>query len=245
MGQRKRKDGDSALVVGYLRVSTDDQTLSPDAQRDGMEAWCDQHDRALVHVAEDIGVSGAADLDKRPGLLEAVAAIREYRAGVLLVYRLDRLARSVSKGAIIEELVEREGARVLTCDGVGNDESPESTLMRNVIRSVSQYERQIIALRTRVALQAKRSRGRRYNCRAPYGYCWTDDGGVVKLADEQAAVFLIHELRAAGVTIAAITEYLNEHADEYPPRGEAWHATTVARILQRDREMLAPDLPVK
>jgi site-specific DNA recombinase len=236
VGRKRRTPGDPAKVVGYVRVSTDDQALSPDAQRDALERWCEDNERALVHVCEDRGVSGAADLDKRPGLLEAIAAIREYKAGVLLVFRLDRLSRSVSKGAVIEELIEREGARALSCDGVGNDATPEGALLKNMIRSVAQYERQIIALRTRVALQAKKRRGQRHNCRAPYGFRWSDDGQIQELATEQRAIDTIRRLRDDGASIAAISEHLNERSRRFPPRGAAWHPTTVYRIVCRFRE---------
>jgi site-specific DNA recombinase len=223
-------------VVGYVRVSTDDQALSPAAQRDALEKWCRDNDRALVHVCEDRGVSGAADLEKRPGLLEAIAAIREYQAGVLLVFRLDRLSREVGKGAVIEQLVESEGARVLSTDGVGNEATPEGVLLKNMIRSVAQYERQIIALRTRVALQSKKARGQRHNCNAPYGYCWSEEGEIEEVDSEQKAIDKIRKLREDGTTIAGIAEHLNRRSRTYPPRGAAWHPTTVYRIMCRFRE---------
>lgn len=230
---RRRRDGDPALVVGYVRVSTDEQQLSTDAQRDALNAWCDENERALVHVCEDRGVSGAAEIDKRTGLMEAIAALREYRAGVVLVVRVDRLARDVGKAAIIEEMIAREGARVLSCDGVGNETGPEANLLKNLIRSISQYERQIIALRTKVALQAKKTRGLRYNCRAPYGYTWTADGKLADHPREQRAVATICSLRDDGRTIQEISEHLDESPRKYPPRGACWHPTTVYRILRR------------
>lgn len=236
MARKRKKAGNPAIVVGYVRVSTEDQALSTDAQRDALEKWCENNDRALVHVAVDRGVSGAADLDKRPGLLEAVAAVREHGAGVLLVFRLDRLSRSVAKGALIEELVTREGARCLSTDGVGNEATPEGELLKNMIRSVAQYERQIIALRTKVALQAKKKRGRRYNCRAPYGLHWTSRGGIAELPAEKRAVDKILELREGGETLDAITGYLNEHPGEYRPRGAKWYRNSVYRIVRRFRD---------
>ena len=235
MGRKRKPKGDPAKVVGYIRVSTDDQALSTDAQRDALEKWCKTNRRTLVHVCEDKGVSGAADLGKRPGLLEAIAAIREHRAGVLLVSRLDRLSRSVSKGAVIEDFVEREGARTLSCDGVGNDATPEGSLLKNMIRSVAEYERQIIALRTRVALQAKKRRGGRYNCRAPYGYRWTADDRIAELPAEAAAVRAINMMREKGRTVAEISDHLNR-TRRFPPRGRAWYPTTVYRILCRTRD---------
>jgi site-specific DNA recombinase len=237
VGRKRKVQGDPAVVVGYVRVSTDDQALSPDAQRDALEKWCSDNERALIHVCEDRGVSGAADLEKRPGLLEAIAAIREHQAGVLLVFRLDRLSREVGKGAVIEKLVESEGARVLSTDGVGNDATPEGVLLKNMIRSVAQYERQIIALRTRVALQSKKNRGQRHNCHAPYGFCWSSEGAIEEVDAEQQAIEKIRTLRERGTTIAGIAEHLNRRARTYPPRGSAWHPTTVYRIVCRYREV--------
>ena len=53
-------------AIGYSRVSTDDQALSVDAQRARLERWCAERHMELVAVYEDIGISGGADLDKRP-----------------------------------------------------------------------------------------------------------------------------------------------------------------------------------
>jgi len=230
----RKRNGNPALVVGYIRVSTEDQALSTDAQLDALKKWCSDHDSELVHVCTDQGVSGAADLDKRPGLLEAIAALREYEAGTLLVFRLDRLSRAVSKGAMIHEMVKREGARVMACDGVGNDDSPEGELLRNMIGAVAQYERQIIAFRTRVALQAKKKRGQRYCCRAPFGWQWTRDGRCEEHPIEQRTIKKIVAMRAAGETLNGIVRFLNKHKKRYPTRSAAsWHLTSVARILRR------------
>lgn len=61
--------------TGYLRVSTDAQTLSVDAQRARLTAWCVERHLALTAVYEDIGVSGGAALDKRPGLMAAIETL--------------------------------------------------------------------------------------------------------------------------------------------------------------------------
>ncbi len=55
-----------ARGVGYIRVSTEDQILGPDAQRTALERWASARGVELVGVFEDRGVSGAAALDRRP-----------------------------------------------------------------------------------------------------------------------------------------------------------------------------------
>jgi len=88
---RARTLADSHKVVGYLRVSTEEQTLGPEAQRAALEGWCTTNGAELVAVHVDQGISGGADLEKRTGLLAALAALKAHGAGVLLVAKRDRL----------------------------------------------------------------------------------------------------------------------------------------------------------
>lgn len=81
-------------AVGYIRVSTDEQVNGPKAQADALAAWCARNGVELVAVHHDHGVSGGAELDKRPGLLAALDELE--RGDVLLVAKRDRLARSVA-----------------------------------------------------------------------------------------------------------------------------------------------------
>jgi DNA invertase Pin-like site-specific DNA recombinase len=89
-------------VIGYVRVSTDDQSLSVDAQHQALARWCQAHQAPLVAVYEDVGVSGGAPLEKRAGLLNALNALT--RGRVLLVVRRDRLARDTLTAAMCEKI---------------------------------------------------------------------------------------------------------------------------------------------
>src|SRR5437870_1505475 len=93
MPSAKKTSGDARIAVGYVRASTDEQQLSPQAQRGLLERRCREHGVRLVAVFVDQGISGAAPARKRPGLLGAFAALVQYRAGLLVVTKRDRLAR--------------------------------------------------------------------------------------------------------------------------------------------------------
>ena len=54
--RRNKRDTDPKKVIGYIRVSTDEQALGPDAQRHALNAWCERHDARLLAIHEDIGV---------------------------------------------------------------------------------------------------------------------------------------------------------------------------------------------
>lgn len=108
----------------------------------------------------DAGVSGGLALEHRPALLAALDAIGG--GDVLLIAKRDRLGRSVLNVAMIERLVERKGARIVSAAGEGtDDDGPTSVLMRQIVDSFAQYERAVIRSRTRAAMAAKKRRGER------------------------------------------------------------------------------------
>ncbi len=223
---------DRKRVVGYVRVSTSEQALGPEAQLAALRSWCAARGAELVAVREDLGVSGAAPLDRRPGLLAALDALREYSAGVLLVAKRDRLARDVVVSAMAERLAARRGAEVQSADGAGNGSEPADQLMRTMVDAFAQYERALIRARTSAALRAKRARGERTGGHVALGLRVMPDGVRVEAEPaEEVALRRIAELRADGATVRAIAERLN--AEGVPARGTRWHATTVARALRR------------
>ena len=232
MARRSANKGNGSKAIGYVRVSTDDQHLGPEAQRDALVRWCDANGAELLAVYVDHGVSGGAPLDKRPALLDALDALAENGAGVLLVAKRDRLARNVMIAAMVERMAERVGASIVAADGAGNGNSPEATLMRHMVDAFAEYERAIIRARTRTALAVKARKGERVG-QVPFGYRLAADG--VHLAAEpreQRVIALVQDLRAEGLTIRAIAGRLN--ADNVPARGKRWHPTTVSRMLARN-----------
>ncbi len=97
-----KRTGSPSVAVGYVRVSTEDQNLGPQAQRAALDAWATRTGVALVVVFEDHGVSGAAAIADRPGLVAALAALREHGAGVFVAAKRDRIARDPVVAAMVE-----------------------------------------------------------------------------------------------------------------------------------------------
>lgn len=186
-----------STAIGYLRVSTDEQHLGPEAQRASIEAWAVREGVTVVAWFSE-AVSGAAPLEDRRALMDAVDAIREQGASMLVVAKRDRLARDVVLTAMIERMVARHQARVVSADGVGAEDSPEGALMRRIVDAFAEYERAVIRARTKAALRAKAARGERVSRRAPFGY--RIDGDCIVPDDRaQRAIKRIHELHSSGV----------------------------------------------
>lgn len=207
--KRPRKiTADTAIAVGYIRVSTEEQEHGPDAQRRDIERWCTEHTIRCVEIYADVGVSGGAEIADRPKLLEAMHAVRSLRAGTFVVWRRDRLARDVGIAAIIERELSRLGARVRSVQGEGTEvEGPAGKLMSGIVDAFSEYERAVIRTRTRAALQALRAKGKRAGD-VPWGYSALADGTLVPNETERALLTRARILYEEGWTMRAIAEQL-------------------------------------
>ena len=139
------------MLVGYMRVSSDSDRQTTDLERDALlVAGVDER-----HLFED-RASGAED--DRPGLISALAFVRP--GDVLIVWKLDRLGRSLSHLlTIINSLRERKvGFRSLT---EGMDTTTASgELLFHVFGALAQYERALTRERVIAGLAAAKRRGR-------------------------------------------------------------------------------------
>jgi DNA invertase Pin-like site-specific DNA recombinase len=235
--KRGKGKTDPHRVIGYVRVSSDDQRLGPDAQRVALEQWCAANGGQLVLTCTDRGVSGGAALDQRPGLLAALAAIKKFAAGVLLVAKRDRLARDTLVAAMVERLAERDGARVCSADGMAAGDGPEALLMRRIVDAFAEYERLTIQARTKAALAVKRSRRERISHQPPYGWRLSADGNHIEPEPrEQATVALARRLRRSGMSLRRIGHRLAKRG--YTPRtAKYWHPQTITSITREVRRV--------
>ena len=216
-------------VIGYVQVSTDEQTLSVEARREALSSWCQAHGATLVEVYTDVGISGGAPLEKRPGLLAALSALIKGRA--LLVLRRDRLARDTLTAAIAERMAQKVGASILSVTGAGDGEGPEAPLMRTIIDAFAQYERALITVRTKTAMQRMRAKGERIGA-ILYSYQLAADGvHFIEAPSEQAVIAIVRCLRAGGLSYRAIAAELNQRGLTNRAGGR-FMATQVVHILK-------------
>lgn len=222
--------GNQRIGVGYLRVSTEEQNLGPEAQREAIEKWAVSNGVSIVGWFQDFGVSGGAGLDKRPGLLEAIDMMKESGAGVFIVAKRDRLARDTMFSAMIERLVERAGGKVLSADGVGNGDGPEAQLLRGIMDVFAQYERALIRCRTKAALAVKKGRNERVGS-VPYGWRLSEDGKRLEPnKEEQNTIAHASRLREAGISLRRIGSELSGRG-MVPRNGGDWNPKSVLSLL--------------
>ncbi len=231
-------------AIGYLRVSTDEQAESGAglaAQRDALERHCERLGWSLEEVHEDDGVSGKAKLHKRLGLMDAINAVG--KGDVLLIAKRDRLARDMMSSIMLEQMVTKKGGRIVSVAGEGtDDDDPTSVLMRRMVDAFAEYERLVIAARTRAALQAKKRRGLRTG-RVPYGKVLVQksiirskSGRPAQLTDNQEqlkVVVKVQRLKADGKSMRAIADQLTDEGIPTATGKDRWSHSTVQRFLQR------------
>jgi len=137
------------MRIGYARVSTEDQSL--DLQIAALEkAGCDQ-------IYTDQGVSGAST--SRLGLSAALAATGH--GDVLVVWRLDRLGRSLSHLVTLVDQFGNQGIGFSSLTESIDTTTSGGMLMFHVMAALAQFERSLISERTRAGMAAARSRGQR------------------------------------------------------------------------------------
>ena len=198
----KKPVTDASKAVAYIRVSTEEQHLGPEAQLAAIETWAARQNIAIVAIHRDIGVSGATPIAKCPGLIAALEDLKTHGAGFMVVAKRDRLARDMMKSGMAEARAEALGARIVSAAGEGDGTDPAAKLMRTIIDAFSEYERLIIGARTAAALGAKKAKGECVGG-VPYGFSAVD-GRLVPNEDERRVIAIARELSSQGESLRGI-----------------------------------------
>jgi Resolvase, N terminal domain len=139
------------MLIGYMRVSKADGSQTTDLQRDALlNAGVD-----AAHLYED---QASGRLDARPGLLAVLKALRT--GDTLVVWKLDRLGRDLRHLInTVHDLTERGvGLKVLTGQGAAIDTTtPAGKLIFGIFAALAEFERELIAERTKAGLAAARA----------------------------------------------------------------------------------------
>jgi DNA invertase Pin-like site-specific DNA recombinase len=213
-----------------IRVSTQRQGqsgLGLEAQQAAVQTFVQQ--RGGEVLAEFVEVESGRKAD-RPQLAAAMAEAKRQGA-VLLIAKLDRLARNV---AFISALLE-SGGEVQACD------MPEANkFMLHIMAAVAEQEAEAISARTKAALQAAKARGVKLGWAQPQRDAETHRAAVAtsaKVRGAQADTFAerlrpVIQSFAAGASLRDIARELNARGI-VTPRGKEWQPAQVSRLLAR------------
>lgn len=229
MTTTRKPKNDPAVAVAYLRVSTDEQGLGMEAQRASVTTWAAREGVTVAAWCEDFGVSGGAELEDRPGLVEALRLVRELRAGRLVAAKADRIARDVYVAELVKRDLKAAGAGLALVEGICGDD-PVSEMAATMMDAFARMERRLIAARTKAALAVKKAKGERISGRLPFGFQLAAD--LIHLEPcpaEQGTLARIMELRREGMGARRIAAALT--LEGIKPRGAAWKPSKLHLLI--------------
>src|SRR5947209_18209027 len=210
----------------YTRKSSeeglDQEFNSLQAQREACEAFIDsqRHEGwVCLRAAYDDGGFSGATMD-RPALQELLADITAGRVDTIVVYKIDRLTRSLADFAKIVEILDARGASFVSVTQQFNTTTSMGRLTLNVLLSFAQFEREVIGERIRDKIAASKKKGMWMGGVPPLGYqaqdrklfiveseaeivrfifrCYAGLGSVRLLKEELLALGIHSKLRTSG-----------------------------------------------
>jgi DNA invertase Pin-like site-specific DNA recombinase len=151
----------------YARISTEDQIVA--TQLDSLTRRADELGFVIPagQIYADQGFSGRAD--SRPEFDRLREAIRSRAVDVVLVTKLDRIARSVRTALEFFGEAENAGVRIIVTDQSIDTATPAGRLTRTILAGVAEFEGELIRERTQIAMDAIRSGARQTRSGRPVG----------------------------------------------------------------------------
>lgn len=170
---------------GYIRVSTDKQSLSPEAQRDIIQRTAERNGLGDIDIVwfQDAPVQNPdgswndaicakTPLPERPAGGELCARLK--RGDVLIIAKMDRAFRKLSDCVLMMDRWERLGVALIVCDfpSLMDLDNPYQKAMAQLCAVFAELERKLISQRTREALALKKRKGHGHNRFPGYGFSW-------------------------------------------------------------------------
>jgi site-specific DNA recombinase len=194
----------------YTRKSTEEgleqEFNSLDAQRESAEAYIASQKAegwtCLPHRYDDGGFSGGTI--ERPALKRLMADIEAGEIDCVVVYKVDRLSRSLLDFARLMGLFDSKGISFVSVTQQFNTANSMGRLMLNVLLSFAQFEREIISERTRDKIAAARRKGKWAGGRPVLGYDLVSRPGGGKLVVNDGEAVIVREIFSTYLSVGSL-----------------------------------------
>lgn len=222
-------------AAGYVRVSqvgarNGDSFLSPELQREKIEAWAEYRGVQVVAWFTDLDRSGRTGAH-RPEFERMMATAAAGEFDVICVYRLTRFARSVADAARRYGELEQHGVDLVSVTEEIDTTTAGGKLMRNVLSSLAEFESDRIGEEWRNVHAARRRRGLAHVTVPMLGYRVANGTIEGVVSEEAEAVRRIFQLRLHGASLTAISDTLRREGHR-PKKAERFASPTIRKILR-------------
>ncbi|MEM7471581.1 MAG: recombinase family protein [Pseudomonadota bacterium] len=222
----------------YTRKSTEEgleqNFNSLDAQREACAAYVlsQKHEgwSGLADRYDDGGFSGGSM--ERPGLKQLLADVRAGRVDVIVVYKVDRLTRSLTDFAKMVEAFDEAGVSFVSVTQAFNTTNSMGRLTLNVLLSFAQFEREVTAERIRDKVAASKRKGMWMGGAVPMGYEVRDKALVVN-PDEAHSIRTIYNEYLATGSVRSLARTLSERGIVSKRRTDRHGRITGGKALSR------------
>jgi site-specific DNA recombinase len=221
------RSGRTLRCAVYTRKSSEEgleqEFNSLHAQREACEAFIasQRHEgwACLPQPYDDSGRSGG-NLE-RPAMQQLLADIREGKVDVVVVYKIDRLTRSLADFAKIVEILDAKGTSFVSVTQQFNTTTSMGRLTLNVLLSFAQFEREVTGERIRDKIAASKKKGMWMGGVPPLGYTIRDRKLVVIPGEAETVRHIFHRYAALGSV-----RLLKEELEAQGIMGKSWTSTS-------------------
>lgn len=223
-------------AAGYVRVSSDEQAMhgiSVEAQRERINAWAMLEQVPNVRIFEDAGYSGKNT--QRPALQQLLAAVRAGEISAVVVWKLDRLSRSLRDTlAIIEDDLRPMGVSLHSLTEKIDTSSTSGRMMLNLLASFAQMEREQDSDRVVMAHKHLAQDCRYLGGHVALGYRVGEDRRLELDPVTAPIVRRVFDMYLHRSGYAEILDYLNGEAGEFFRRKTPWKKTDLNYLLNNE-----------
>src|SRR5205823_7375797 len=245
-----RGDAGRRRCAIYTRKSSEEgleqEFNSLAAQREACEAYIrgQKHEGwVLARPRYDDGGFSGGNLE-RPALRRLLADIRTGRIDIVIVYKVDRLTRSLADFARLVELLDAEAVSFVSVTQQFNTTSSMGRLTLNVLLSFAQFEREVTGERIRDKIAASKKKGMWMGGNVPLGYDADERTLVINPAEAETVRRVFALYRELGCVAPGQGGGRPSRASDEMPHSGEWHRARRQTLLARSslHTALEPDL---
>lgn len=220
------------MTVGiYLRVSTEEQAFegySLAAQRERLIAFCVAQGWESYKFYVEEGKSGKTT-EKRPALDKLMKDIEKGRIQILLVYRLDRLTRSVRDLHQILHFLEDHKCTFRSATEIYDTSTAMGRMFITIVAAIAEWESANLGERVKMG-QIEKARQGKFSAPSPYGFYKDEDHKLHIHSEDIQAVHLMIGKIEEGMSFRQLSKFM-ETTKFRPRRGYKWHIRSMMDIL--------------
>lgn len=217
----------------YLRVSTEEQAkegFSIHAQKEKLTSYARINDWEIYDFYIDDGISGK-NITDRPSVKRLIEDVKNGKVNNILIYKLDRLTRSVKDLINLIELFENNNCSFNSVTEKLDTSNAVGRMFIKIIGIFAEFERENLAERVAFGYEQKTREGNYTNCNGVNGYDYIVGSGELVVNElEKDIVNRVFDLYLDGTSMIKIAKIFNE--ENIPSkRGGAWSQSTIKSIL--------------